>query len=355
MFPKSWIAEALALLLLMNGAVMDARPINNVGIQKNSSLEQSPQAQPQNQVPSSWQQQYAQKLQMEPQAYSPAPNGLNAMAPETRTGQTGAKVSQLQQPDQAPQKIAQQPSQVVTKGDTSRYGLRYGQAQDPQKLSQQTTQFLNDEKYGAPTTTTSESSSPPPPPPPPPPPTPPTPPTPPIPPTSPAPPTPTPPTPPPPPSPSPEEIAATEAAAKYAALIETVKRDTDKVNTSLTDLMAQLQQDDDILDKTQKTSKSATDLLRDLKAGLSTGADLTASLDTLKILVTTLQKIATNVVEQDDDAGVHQLLLNLSSATHALVRDFSSALPPPSDPSAPAPDMPDLTGLDSAVADKEEP
>ncbi|SAL99545.1 hypothetical protein [Absidia glauca] len=322
MFPKSWIAEAFALLLVMNGAVMDARPINSVGVQKSSSLGQSPQGQPQNLVPSSWQQQYAQKLQMEPQAYSPAPNGLNAMAPEARTGQPGAKVSQLQQQEQAPQKIAQQPSQVVAKGDTSRYGLRYGQIQDPQKLSQQTTQLSNDEKYdGAPTTTTSESSPPPPPP----------------------------------PSPSPEEIAAAEAATKHAALIETIKRDTDKVNTSLTDLMAQLQQDDDILDKTQNTSKSATDLLRDLKAGLSTGADLTASLDTLKILVTTLQKIATNVVEQDDDANVHQLLLNLSSATHALVRDFSSALPPPSDPSAPTPDMPDLTGLDSAVADKEEP
>lgn len=311
------MAEAFALLIVMNSVVIDARPINSAEVAKNDSLGQSSQAQPQNQVPNPWEQQSAQKLQMQPQAYRPDLSGTSAMAPGAHNGQSGAKVGQFQQPEQSSQKTTQQPSQVLAEDGTSRYGSRYGQG--PQKLSQPPAYALNDQKYGAPTTATPVPS------------------------------------PPPPPSPSHEEIAAAEAAAKQAALIGNLQKDTDNVNTTLTDLMAGLQQDDDILDKTQKSSQSAADLLRDLKTGLSTGADLARLLDTLKTLVQTLQKIATNVVEQDDDASVHQLLLNLSSATHTLVLDFSSALPPSSDPSAPAPDMPDLTGLDSAVADKEEP
>ncbi|KAI8342854.1 hypothetical protein BC941DRAFT_449019 [Chlamydoabsidia padenii] len=146
-----------------------------------------------------------------------------------------------------------------------------------------------------------------------------------------------------------EQVKSPQEPTARERIAETIKKDIDQVGTSLSNLNQGLQQDDDILDKIRAPSESAADLLRDLKLSLDPDY-LSNSLDLLNTLVNTLQDIATQVIEQDDDTQIHQLLLDLSENTHTLVLDFS-----PSSSSTPNSGVPDLTGLDSAVADQEEP
>ncbi|CAO3588976.1 unnamed protein product [Absidia cylindrospora] len=136
------------------------------------------------------------------------------------------------------------------------------------------------------------------------------------------------------------------------------------VNASLNALMMGVQNDDSIVDKIKKTAPMALQLLQQVEKEFDP-KNPSVSEKTFGQLVNIIQKMAAEVVEQDDDAEIHTLLTNLDKSLYAVAYGFQSLSPSTASnhvpnamhgendastaKSPPAGTSSDLAGVDSAI------